>query len=221
MNEDRMTYLEAKSKVLKALGHPTRLMIAEELGRGERDIGGEGEAGGHGSAVVGHQRRCHGVLDPERGDLRDALGHFREMLRIRRFEDRCVELYSATKIRGFLHLYIGEEAVAAGALAALYTEMGGESLYFGKPHPPVYDLARQRLTQAAGRAIPDSRILAIGDGIRTDIEGALGEDIDSLFVTGGLAREETGTDGEVDAAMLEAFIGREMIAPTFAIAALR
>jgi HAD superfamily hydrolase (TIGR01459 family) len=109
----------------------------------------------------------------------------------------------------------------AGALAALYTEMGGESLYFGKPHPPVYDLARARLAQAAGRAVPDSRILAVGDGIRTDIEGALGEDIDSLFVTGGLARDETGTDGEIDPDMLEAFIGREMITPTFAIAALR
>ncbi|GAA1411849.1 pyruvate dehydrogenase (acetyl-transferring) E1 component subunit alpha [Catellatospora coxensis] len=43
----------------------------------------------------------------------------RQMLRIRRFEERCVELYSATKIRGFLHLYIGEEAVAAGVMAAL------------------------------------------------------------------------------------------------------
>jgi pyruvate dehydrogenase E1 component alpha subunit len=43
----------------------------------------------------------------------------REMLRIRRFEERCVELYSATKIRGFLHLYIGEEAVAVGVMQAL------------------------------------------------------------------------------------------------------
>ena len=41
----------------------------------------------------------------------------RQMLRIRRFEERCVELYSATKIRGFLHLYIGEEAVAVGVHA--------------------------------------------------------------------------------------------------------
>jgi pyruvate dehydrogenase E1 component alpha subunit len=53
----------------------------------------------------------------------DSAGHrrdlYREMLRIRRFEERCVELYSATKIRGFLHLYIGEEAVGAGAMAAL------------------------------------------------------------------------------------------------------
>jgi pyruvate dehydrogenase E1 component alpha subunit len=41
------------------------------------------------------------------------------MLRIRRFEEKCAELYSATKIRGFLHLYIGEEAVAVGAMQAL------------------------------------------------------------------------------------------------------
>jgi pyruvate dehydrogenase E1 component alpha subunit len=43
----------------------------------------------------------------------------REMSRIRRFEERCVELYSATKIRGFLHLYIGEEANAVGVMQAL------------------------------------------------------------------------------------------------------
>ncbi|MFE2643827.1 pyruvate dehydrogenase (acetyl-transferring) E1 component subunit alpha [Streptomyces nigra] len=44
------------------------------------------------------------------------------MLRIRRFEERCVELYSATKIRGFVHLYIGEEAVAVGVNEALTPE---------------------------------------------------------------------------------------------------
>jgi pyruvate dehydrogenase E1 component alpha subunit len=53
-------------------------------------------------------------MDPEH-----ALHLFREMLRIRRFEERCVELYSDAWIRGFLHLYIGEEAVAVGAMQAL------------------------------------------------------------------------------------------------------
>ncbi|MRX43485.1 pyruvate dehydrogenase (acetyl-transferring) E1 component subunit alpha [Agromyces kandeliae] len=43
----------------------------------------------------------------------------RQMLRVRRLEERCVELYSASKIRGFLHVYIGEEAVAAGVMSAL------------------------------------------------------------------------------------------------------
>jgi pyruvate dehydrogenase E1 component alpha subunit len=46
----------------------------------------------------------------------------REMLRIRRFEEKCAELYGAGKIRGFLHLYIGEEAVAVGAMQALTSE---------------------------------------------------------------------------------------------------
>ncbi len=46
----------------------------------------------------------------------------RDMVRIRRFEEKCAELYGAGKIRGFLHLYIGEEAVAAGALRALSPE---------------------------------------------------------------------------------------------------
>ena len=43
----------------------------------------------------------------------------RQMIRIRRFEEKCVELYSATKIRGFLHLCIGEEAVAVGVISSL------------------------------------------------------------------------------------------------------
>lgn len=48
-----------------------------------------------------------------------ALSLLGDMLRVRRFEEACVELYSAAKIRGFMHLYIGEEAVAAGALRVL------------------------------------------------------------------------------------------------------
>ncbi|MEN8934820.1 MAG: HAD hydrolase-like protein, partial [Planktotalea arctica] len=108
----------------------------------------------------------------------------------------------------------------AGALAALYTEMGGESLYFGKPHPPIYDLARRRLS-ALGTPIADDRILAIGDGILTDISGAMGEDIDSLFITGGLAREETKTSQDPDAEALNLYLQKEMAAPTYAIGFLR
>ena len=48
-----------------------------------------------------------------------SLALLRDMLLIRRFEERCVELYSASQIRGFLHLYIGEEAVATGVVHAL------------------------------------------------------------------------------------------------------
>ena len=108
----------------------------------------------------------------------------------------------------------------AGALAKLYTEMGGESLYFGKPHPPIYDLARRRLT-ALGNSIPDERILCIGDGVLTDIQGAQGEDLDSLFISGGLAAEETKTDHHPDPDLLSAYLQKEMVSPRYTIGKLR
>ncbi len=108
----------------------------------------------------------------------------------------------------------------AGALAQLYTEMGGESLYFGKPHPPVYDLARRRLVEL-GVDIPENRILAIGDGIATDIKGALGEDLDSVFITGGLAAAETKTGRQPNPAALDRYLAGQDYAPTFAMGFLR
>lgn len=108
----------------------------------------------------------------------------------------------------------------AGALAQLYTEMGGESLYFGKPHPPIYDLARRRLSEL-DHYVPDNNILAIGDGIHTDVDGAMGEDIDSLFISGGLAATETKTTQQPDAAALSTYLEREKSSPTFTIGHLR
>ncbi len=108
----------------------------------------------------------------------------------------------------------------AGAVAQLYTEMGGESLYFGKPHPPVYDLARRRLAEI-DRTVPDSAILCIGDGIRTDILGAVGEDLDSLFITGGLAAKETATTEQPEAEALERYLSEQQMEPTYSIGFLR
>lgn len=104
----------------------------------------------------------------------------------------------------------------AGALARLYTEMGGESLYFGKPHPPIYDLARRRLA-ALGHDIDEARILAIGDGALTDIQGAMGENLDSLFITGGLAAQETRTTDRPDPDALAAYLDAHRVSPTFSI----
>ena len=72
---------------------------------------------------------------------------YREMLRIRRFEERCVELYSATKIRGFMHLYIGEEAVAVGVMQALTPADAVVSTYREHGH-------------ALARGIPPASIMA-------------------------------------------------------------
>lgn len=115
----------------------------------------------------------------------------------------------------------GERRVyCAGAIAALYAEMGGECLYFGKPYPPIYDLARRRLA-TLGSPIPDDRVMAVGDGIQTDIKGALIAGIDSLFITGGLAAEKTATKVHPDERLLNALIEEEKATPTFAIGFLR
>lgn len=108
---------------------------------------------------------------------------------------------------------------AAGALAGLYTEMGGESLYFGKPQPAIYDLARLRLAEIAD--VPDERIICIGDGIATDIRGAIGEGLDALFVTGGLAAAETRTRRQPDPEALAAYLAAEQMSPRYAIGFFR
>ena len=81
-------------------------------------------------------------------------------------------------------------------------------------------MARRRL-EALGKDIPDSRILCVGDGILTDIDGALGEDLDSLFITGGLAAQETQTTDQPDPAALKAYLTKEMRQPTYCIGKLR
>lgn len=109
----------------------------------------------------------------------------------------------------------------AGALAQAYNDMGGVAHNFGKPHPPIYLLAYQRLAAIAGHEIAPKKILCIGDGINTDIRGAIGEDLDSLFITGGLAAAETGTDGQPDLAKLDAFLTNVQLTPRYSMGHLR
>ncbi len=107
----------------------------------------------------------------------------------------------------------------AGAIAQLYTEMGGASFYFGKPHPPIYDLARRRL--AALGSFPDERVLVIGDGPATDVQGGISENFDTLFITGGLAAGPTGTTDQPDPEKLRAYLAAEHLSPTAALGFLR
>jgi pyruvate dehydrogenase E1 component alpha subunit len=81
-------------------------------------------------------------------DLREhRLGLLRQMLRIRRFEEKCAELYTQQKIRGFLHLYIGEEAVGVGVIQALRPDDAIVSTYREHGH-------------ALARGIPAGSVMA-------------------------------------------------------------
>ncbi|HEY1880474.1 MAG TPA: TIGR01459 family HAD-type hydrolase [Caulobacteraceae bacterium] len=102
----------------------------------------------------------------------------------------------------------------AGALAKLYEALGGEVIWAGKPYAPIYDLAYEK----AGR--PDrSRVLAIGDGLLTDLAGAREQELDALFVADGVHAADALTPrGEIDAARLTALLAPSP--PAFALRAL-
>ncbi|MDQ8726758.1 TIGR01459 family HAD-type hydrolase [Bradyrhizobium sp. LHD-71] len=95
----------------------------------------------------------------------------------------------------------GEKLVfCAGALAELYTTLGGKVLFAGKPHPPIYQRALALAAEAGAASLSPARVLAIGDSVRTDLEGANGSGFRCLFVTSGIHAAELGERGNPDAA---------------------
>jgi HAD superfamily hydrolase (TIGR01459 family) len=118
---------------------------------------------------------------------------------------------------------LGDKRIfCSGAIARAYTEAGGTSLYFGKPYSPIYELAYARLAAISARRIDNDRILCIGDGINTDIRGGVAEDLDTLFITGGLAATEISeSNGKPNEAELANFIKSNKLSPTFTIGHLR
>jgi HAD superfamily hydrolase (TIGR01459 family) len=82
----------------------------------------------------------------------------------------------------------GKLIYCAGAIARAYEKMGGPTIYYGKPHPAIYDTTLAAARRSANRAV--ARPLAIGDGLETDIKGANGADLDSLFIADGIHGED-------------------------------
>jgi HAD superfamily hydrolase (TIGR01459 family) len=96
----------------------------------------------------------------------------------------------------------------AGALAQLYADDGGEVIYAGKPYAPIYELAAETISERAGRTVSRSEILAIGDGIHTDMAGAADFGLDAVFVASGL-HVGPGGEGLDDLRLSELFEGRK------------
>ena len=94
----------------------------------------------------------------------------------------------------------------AGAIAELYRELGGEVIFYGKPHRPIYERAMALAGERQGHQIDRKKVLAIGDSVRTDLTGAREFGIDCLFVTRGIHAEEfEGLDQLDPASVLELF----------------
>ncbi len=83
----------------------------------------------------------------------------------------------------------------AGALAKRYQDMGGKVEMAGKPFQPIYDLSIARASEVLGNNVERTSVLAIGDGMQTDITGGRDNDLAVAFITGGIHDEEIGKDG--------------------------
>jgi HAD superfamily hydrolase (TIGR01459 family) len=142
---------------------------------------------------------CTGLLDDETESAED----YREMMLKAR--ERNLTLICANPDivveRGDRLIY------CAGAIAELYRELGGDVIFYGKPHQPIYERAMALAVDRRGHAIERERVLAIGDSVRTDLAGAHGFGIDCLFVTRGIHSEEFEGIDQLDPASVKELFG--------------
>jgi len=149
---------------------------------------------------------CTGLFDDTREKVEDYDATFATMLQ------RKLTMICANPD---LVIHRGDELIyCAGALAERYEKKGGETIYAGKPHAQIYEEALKRAAAARGAPLDKSRVLAIGDAMRTDIAGALAQSIDALFVTSGIHRDELLGLSALDAAAIEQFAARHGMRPT-------
>jgi HAD superfamily hydrolase (TIGR01459 family) len=103
----------------------------------------------------------------------------------------------------------------AGALAAIYEELGGIVIQAGKPYTRIYEMTLAKAESLLGRPADRDRILAIGDAIRTDVIGARNFGLDCLFLTSGIHAHQThDAAGAIDGAKLTAFLAASEARPT-------
>jgi HAD superfamily hydrolase (TIGR01459 family) len=149
---------------------------------------------------------CSGLFD----DATETPENYRELLTAMRARSLFMVCANPDIVveRGDTLLY------CAGALADAYVELGGEALYCGKPHAQIYEVALGKAAACrGGEAPPRSRVLAIGDSIRTDLKGAASFGVDCLFVTSGIHAEEFGGREAPDLSAVDAMFADAGVAP--------
>ena len=149
---------------------------------------------------------CSGLFD----DATETPENYRELLAAMRARSLFMVCANPDIVveRGDTLLY------CAGALADAYVELGGEALYCGKPHAPIYEVALGMAAACRGGEVPPrSRVLAIGDSIRTDLKGAASFGVDCLFVTSGIHAEEFGGREAPDLSAVNAMFAAAGVAP--------
>jgi len=151
------------------------------------------------SAIV-----CAGFFDDESEtpeDYRDQLTHF---------ADRGLPMICANPD---LIVERGHRLIpCAGAIAALYETLGGETRIAGKPHRPIYEEALRQASELR-EFIDPARIVAIGDGMPTDVRGALSEGLDLLYISAGIHAREYMSEDVTDERALDDFLASHQADP--------
>jgi len=105
----------------------------------------------------------------------------------------------------------------AGALAQLYSSLGGRVVMAGKPYPAIYELCLAEAARLLGRPIDRSRVLCVGDGLPTDIRGANAQDLDVLFIANGIHGAEIVGPGGLNPALAADLLRQEGLHARFAM----
>lgn len=109
----------------------------------------------------------------------------------------------------------GKIIYCAGAVAQAYEDIGGQVVYAGKPHLPIYEAASARITALRGGPVARTRMLAIGDGVKTDILGAATAGVRSVYVASAIhLGEGQALDAAALATLFPARDGRPVAAMT-------
>ena len=100
-------------------------------------------------------------------------------------------------ICSYLTADVGAHLMGISPIAKAYEGFGGEVVYSGKPHLPIYEMALDMVSRGVGREVGKERVLAIGDGVLTDIAGAAAAGLRSVFIASGIhvPRGEALDDG--------------------------
>jgi HAD superfamily hydrolase (TIGR01459 family) len=149
---------------------------------------------------------CSGLFD----DTKETPESYRDMLALMRSRGLFMVCANPDIVveRGDALVY------CAGALADAYAALGGDVLYCGKPHAPIYQTALAKAASLRGGTPPPlPRVLAIGDSVRTDLKGAASFGIDCVFVTSRLHAEQFGSREAPDVDALNATFDAAGVAP--------
>lgn len=200
---DRIGLPRAAYDGIVTSGDATRAAIAAMLPRAAFKLGPEKDDGLYDGLAVSFAPLeaaefiiCTGLFDDQRENPAD----YREFLE--RAAARALPMICANP--DVVVRWGGRLVYCAGALAEVYEEIGGTVIYGGKPHAPIYDVALGTIDASAGREIERGRILAIGDGLKTDIAGANRQGIDALYIAGeGGVHSGAADDAAIMAALKE------------------